>query len=166
MASAGGCAEAVAARSYASWDRDHPGPGWYDTCDSTACQVFRGVATYNSAGVVIARREYAASDAAVAATAGVVVTFSGQVAFTQFSASNGGWAVAGSLPYQRAFADPYDGVVPSTAHTWTATLQASTLESAYPVSAACGVCGCWAGTAMASGAAGSRTSFCRDRPAR
>ena len=126
-------AQAVAARSYASWDRDHPGPGWYDTCDSTACQVFRGVATYNSAGVVIARREYAASDAAVAATAGVVVTFSGQVAFTQFSASNGGWAVAGSLPYQRAFADPYDGVVPSTAHTWTATLQASTLESAYPV---------------------------------
>ena len=126
-------AQAVAARSYASWDQDHPGPGWYDTCDSTACQVFKGVATYNAAGGVIARHEHPLSDAAVAGTAGQVVTFSGQVAFTQFSASNGGWAVAGSLPYQRAFADPFDGVVPSTAHTWTATLQASALESAYPV---------------------------------
>ena len=105
-------AQAVAARSYATWDRDHPGPWWYDTCDSTACQVFRGVATYNAAGEL--------------------VTFAGAVAFTQFSASNGCWTVAGTAPYLRAFADPYDGLVASTAHSWTENVDASVLESAYP----------------------------------
>jgi hypothetical protein len=57
------------------------------------------------------------------------VTYAGKPAFTQFSASNGGWTAAGSQPYLTARADPYDGVHPSTAHDWTQSISISTLQS-------------------------------------
>jgi SpoIID/LytB domain protein len=108
--------QAVAARTYAEYERLHvPAGRAYDTCDTTACQVFLPVES-----------EVAAADSAIAATAGMIVTYGGAAAFTQFSASNGGYSVAGSFPYLSAHADPYD------TYSWTKSLAVSTLEATWP----------------------------------
>jgi SpoIID/LytB domain protein len=108
--------QAVAARTYAEYERRHtPAGRAYDTCDTTACQVMGSVET-----------EQAAADAAIAATARQVALYSGAPAFTQFSAANGGYTVAGSQPYLVAKADPYD------AYTWQATVAATSIERAWP----------------------------------
>ena len=125
-------AQAVAARSYARWQRTEEPGSWYDTCDSTRCQVFSGVADYTAAGELIRRYEHPASDAAVAATAGRLLLHDGVPAFAQFGSSNGGWTVRGSRPYLQAFEDPYDGVVSGSPHTWRATLSAAAVAAAYP----------------------------------
>ena len=126
-------AQAVAARTYALHDRaDRPTGSYYDTCDTTQCQVFSGVAEYTLAGSRTRTFEASASTAAVSATAGQVLTYGGSLAFTQFSASNGGWATDGGQPYLKAFADPYDGAVPNGANSWSASISATTLERRYP----------------------------------
>ncbi|MDH2413718.1 SpoIID/LytB domain-containing protein [Nocardioides sp. CER19] len=115
-------AQAVAARTYAAYDRAHaPASRSYQTCDSTSCQVYGGVAA-----------ETRATDAAVAATNGQVVTYAGQLAFTQFSSSSGGWTVRGSVPYQAAKADPYDAWAGNRVHDWTATVTAAQVQAAWP----------------------------------
>ena len=114
-------AQAVAARTYAAWSRDLNPARYYQICDTTACQVYRG-----------ASAEDPRADAAVGATAHRIMTYQGQPAFTQFSASNGGWSTAGSRPYLVAKADPYDGGVPSSAHAWTLEVGAARIERAYP----------------------------------
>ena len=122
--------QAVAARTYAAFDRaSKPGTALYDTCDTTACQVYSGKADYTSSGTLSASHEFAASTNAVTSTSGRVVTYAGSLAFTQFSAANGGWMAAGSQPYLAAKADPYDGVHPSNAHDWTASISVASLQS-------------------------------------
>ena len=119
-------AQAVAARSYAVADqRSGPGGsyGYADICDTTSCQVYRGVAGEN-----------ATADQAIAATAGQVrASASGAVAPTEFSASTGGWTAGGTFP---AVVDDGDSVCVSSAcnpnHDWTATISASEIEGAYP----------------------------------
>jgi len=114
-------AQAVAARSYASFDRANATPGrTWDTCDST-CQMYSGVPA-----------EKAASDAAIAATAGQTVTYGGKAAFTQFGAANGGYSASGGRPYLAARADPYDGVVANSAHSWTASISAASIQARWP----------------------------------
>ncbi|HSK27769.1 MAG TPA: SpoIID/LytB domain-containing protein [Jiangellales bacterium] len=126
-------AQSVAARTYASRERHARTSAAWDTCDDSACQVFAGTATYAGDGVTLRQRhENPLTDQAVAATATRILQHHGIPAFTQFSSSNGGWTVAGNQPYQVAKADPYDGVVPSTASSWTATLTAAQVQSAYP----------------------------------
>jgi SpoIID/LytB domain protein len=123
-------AQAVAARSYAAFDKaSKSSTALYDTCDTTACQMYSGVADYSTSGTRTASHEYAASTAAITATQGALVTYGGKPAFTQFSASNGGWMAAGGQPYLVAKADPYDGVHPSSAHDWTASISVSGLQS-------------------------------------
>jgi SpoIID/LytB domain protein len=126
-------AQAVAARTYASHQRHHA-TGATDTCDTTSCQVYRGRARLAIDGTLLTTYEAASTDAAITGTSGRVVITGGafSYAFTQFSASNGGWSVAGSVPYLRAGYDPYDGVVASTAHRWTTRVSASTIRAAYP----------------------------------
>ena len=68
------------------------------------------------------------------ATAGQIRTYDHWAAFTQFSASNGGWTVDGGQPYLQANADPWDGLTPNYAHSWTATLSAAQLQAAFPSS--------------------------------
>ena len=80
-----------------------------DTCDSTACQVYRGAAEWTASGSSV-QREWASSTAAVAATSGVALTYGGAWILGEFSSSNGGQTVASSLAYQTSKADPYDGV--------------------------------------------------------
>jgi SpoIID/LytB domain protein len=112
-------AQAVAARSYAWWDVQTPG-SYYDICDTTSCQVYKGRPV-----------EDARTNSAIASTAGVALYYNGAPAFTQFSASNGGASLDGGQPYLRAALDPYDGLAGNPDHDWTTTLSASYFESTY-----------------------------------
>ncbi|HEY6684179.1 MAG TPA: SpoIID/LytB domain-containing protein, partial [Propionibacteriaceae bacterium] len=112
-------AQAVAARSYAVRLQNFAGNAGYDTCDTTACQVYRGMAHETSDG-----------NAAVKATTGTIVTYRGVVALTQYASSNGGHSARGDYPYLAAQPDPYDGVIKSQA--WTRTLSASSISRAWP----------------------------------
>lgn len=109
-------AQAVAARTYADHARDNP-RAYYDICSSTTCQVYGGIGDSEPE-----------SDAAIRATAGEVLVSDGATAFTQFSSSNGGWTVAGSVPYLVAKQDTWDPV-----NKWTYRLPATKLEAAYDV---------------------------------
>ena len=93
-------AQAVAARTYAAYERDHPLGSDYQICDTSSCQVYGG---YDA--------EHPASNSAVDATRQQVLLASGKPAFTQFGASSGGWTSAGSVSYLPARQDPYDGCV-------------------------------------------------------
>ncbi len=114
-------AQAVAARSYAARDRADNVARHYQTCDTTACQVYGGVGA-----------EDARSNAAVRSTAHRILSYQGRPAFTQFSSSSGGWLSRGSVPYLVAKADPYDGHSQNPMHTWTTTLTRVTIQRAYP----------------------------------
>ena len=112
-------AQAVAARSYAVRLQKFAGNVGYDICDTTACQVYRGMAHETTGG-----------NAAVKATTGTIVTYRGVVALTQYASSNGGHSARGDYPYLAAKRDPYDGVIKSQA--WTRTLSASSISRAWP----------------------------------
>jgi SpoIID/LytB domain protein len=119
-------AQAIAARTYATYDQQHAASGSvWDTCDSTYCQMYRGLHATSAYGTVTSAEP--SSDAAIAATAGRIRTYGGSAAFTQFSASNGNWSVAGTVPYLQAAADPYDDYP-----TWTTSVSAATLQHIYP----------------------------------
>ncbi|MCU4185551.1 hypothetical protein K6U06_14375 [Acidiferrimicrobium sp. IK] len=126
-------AQAVAARSYAlSYVRAAGGP----ICDTTYCQVYDG--DQDAAGNPTNSAYTTYSDAAVQATAGVVRTCTaaacgtpGQVAFTEFSSSTGGWTAGGAFS---AAVDDGDGVAQAgnPNHDWSQTVPASSIEAAWP----------------------------------
>jgi stage II sporulation protein D len=103
-------AQAVAARSYAV-ATDKPGP--FDQYPDTRSQVYRGVTG-----------EMASTNAAVAATAGEVLTYAGAPAATYFFSTSGGhtenvenvFLGADPEPYLRGVPDPYDTGSPY--HRW------------------------------------------------
>lgn len=114
-------AQAVAARTYAAFlmqADEHP---HYDLCDTAYCQVYGG-----------ADAEHEASDAAIAATKGVVVVKGGAPIFSQFSASNGGWSSAGSRSYLVAQPDPYDAWDGNPHTKWKVSVDASAIEGTWP----------------------------------
>jgi SpoIID/LytB domain protein len=111
-------AQAVAARTYAAYERAHrSGP----ICDTWSCQVYGGFSA-----------EHPASNAAVDASAHEVLLADGEAAFTQFGSSSGGWTSAGSVPYLPAQEDPYDGWDGNANHTWSLRVQDGRLEAAWP----------------------------------
>ncbi len=114
-------AQAVAARTYGAWDRAQDPSHYYHICDTTSCQVYKGVAGEHSLG-----------DEAVSATSKQVLRYDGSPAFTQFSSSSGGWTSAGSVPYLVAKKDPYDDWSGNSVHDWSVPLSASTISGAYP----------------------------------
>lgn len=125
-------AQAIAARTYAAQQRASASIfSTYDICDSSACQAFGGTRLRSPSGA-LTPVEYPSTDAAIAATAGQIRTYGGTPAFTQFGSSNGGFSVAGGQPYLVAKADPWDGAVANSMHTWTATLPVSTIQAYYP----------------------------------
>lgn len=97
-------AQAVAARTYGANAKLAPLARDYDICDSTWCQVYGGHAHYDSAG----RLTWTDYPPAAHATVNRVLQYGGTPIFAQFSASNGGWSVAGGEPYLVAKRDPYD----------------------------------------------------------
>ncbi len=112
-------AQAVAARTYGV--RGLTPTRYYDMCDTTSCQVYRGYSA-----------ETKATDAAVSATSAKILTYDGKPAFTQFSSSSGGYTAVGSQPYLKAVADPYDDWSGNANHDWSKTVSASTVQKAYP----------------------------------
>lgn len=114
-------AQSVAARTYAAFERAQPAAPHYDLCDTSQCQVYGG-----------ADVEHPAATDAIRATAHQGVLHDGAPAFTQFSASNGGWSSAGSMPYLLAQPDPYDAVANPTYSTWTTSVDDTVVEQAWP----------------------------------
>jgi SpoIID/LytB domain protein len=121
-------AQSVAARTYASYEIAHPkNKHYYDVYDDTRDQVYSGKA-----------HEAASTNAAVKATENpkaqtgdVLVDADGHPAFTQFSSSDGGWTVSGGQSYLPAQRDPYDGLVPSSVHSWATSVSARAIQQAY-----------------------------------
>jgi SpoIID/LytB domain protein len=109
-------AQAVAARTYAVRERADSGSRYYDLCDTAHCQVYSGVGGEHSGANDDVRR-----------TKGRVVMYGGKPAFTQFSASNGGYTVAGSEPYLVAQADPSDAYP-----AWKITVDGAKLSDLRP----------------------------------
>jgi stage II sporulation protein D len=115
-------AQAVAARTYAAYERDHaPAGRHYQLCDTTSCQVYGG---YDA--------EHPASTEAVTATRGLGLLSGGEPAFTQFASSSGGWTSAGSMPYLAAFQDPYDGWSGNPVHDWSVRVTDTAIERTWP----------------------------------
>ncbi|GAA2135576.1 hypothetical protein GCM10009844_00980 [Nocardioides koreensis] len=114
-------AQAVASRTYAAYEREHTNNRAFDLCDTAACQAYGGFSA-----------ESASSNDAVRATARRVLTHQGGTAFAQFSASNGGWTVAGQFPYLPAQEDPYEGSS-TDYYGWTATVSDTDIEDAYNI---------------------------------
>ncbi|MET0525152.1 MAG: SpoIID/LytB domain-containing protein [Nocardioides sp.] len=114
--------QAIAARTYAAFERANPLSSIYQICDTTSCQVYGGFSA-----------EYASTNKAIDATKfSVRLDSAGKPAFTQFSSSNGGWTVAGSQPYLVAKKDPYDGWSGNPNSSWTLPLTAGNVERNYP----------------------------------
>jgi stage II sporulation protein D len=114
--------QAVAARTYAAFKRARHTADPWDICDTTACQVYKGVVS-----------EAASTTAAVQATANQIRALGGQPIVAEFSASNGGYTVASSLPYQVAKVDPYDAAGGANPNTlWTVSLTTAEVRSRYP----------------------------------
>jgi len=114
-------AQAVAARTYALFERAEFANRYYQICDTTSCQVYGGLGDETSGG-----------NAAVKATAGRYLAYKGGPAFTQFSASSGGWTSDGGKPYLPAQADPYDDWSGNYVHSWSVAANASVLERRFP----------------------------------
>jgi stage II sporulation protein D len=105
--------QAVAARTYAI--TTNAGGSAFDVYPDTRSQMYQGVGA-----------ETAATDAAVAATRGQVVTYSGVPVVTYFFNSSGGhtenienvWPASKPEPWLRGVVDPYDTAGGDPYHRW------------------------------------------------
>jgi stage II sporulation protein D len=110
-------AQAVAARTYAI--TSDVGGAAFDLYPDTRSQMYKGVAA-----------ETPATDAAVAATRGQVVTDHGDPVITYFFASSGGhteniedaWPGSQPEPWLRGVVDRYDGAGGDPYHRWTRSM--------------------------------------------
>lgn len=118
-------AQAVAARTFAI--TNDVGGSAYDLYPDTRSQEYGGVGA-----------ETAASDAAVAATAGQIVTYDGAPAMTYFFSSSGGYTEdvqnafpgASPEPWLRGVVDPYDGADGNDSyHRWSRRMTMATAEA-------------------------------------
>jgi len=114
-------AQAVAARSYAAFQRRYQKNGYYDVVDTTADQAYGG-----------ADAEVASTDAAIKRTVGKIRKYAGAPAFTQFSSSMGGFTLKGSKPYLVSQADPYEKYSSNPYATWKHTLTVRQLNRRWP----------------------------------
>ncbi len=112
-------AQAVAARSYALAGGARTSGA--KTCDTTACQVYSGMATVSATGAVTSK-ENSLSDTAVANTNGWVMRLGNAIARTEFSSSTGGYTAGGTFA---AVPDAGDAVSLNPNRVWTTTLKAS-----------------------------------------
>lgn len=116
-------AQAVAARTYAI--TSDAGGTAYQLYPDTRSQMYRGVAA-----------ETPATDAAVAATRGRIVTFRGAPATTYFFASSGGhtedienvWLGNAPDPWLKGVTDPYDNAGGDPYHRWSERMPLATAK--------------------------------------
>jgi peptidoglycan hydrolase-like amidase len=135
-------AQAVAARSYALAQRryTYQAPAGTvlaiaaSTCDTQACQVYRGAALRPSAASAIpepSNYEFPNTDFAVGQTAGQIRRWpDGRIVSTMFSSSSGGWTSggAGFTPVL----DAGDAVASNARHNWTISVPVATIEGRWP----------------------------------
>jgi SpoIID/LytB domain protein len=133
-------AQAVAARSYAAWRRQHRRTAQVDIVDTTSDQAYHG---YSAEKTALTSCPWTNADgsktsadvAAVTATAGqVLVDSNAAPLFAQYSASNGGFETAGGQSYLPARPDAWDGVPTDSwnSHSWTDSITAGQIQAAYP----------------------------------
>jgi SpoIID/LytB domain protein len=123
-------AQAVAARSYGLAENRET---YAKTCDNI-CQTYRGAAYRSGVSGAFVAQEFAPTDAAVAATSGVVRRYgsqSGAIAYAMFSSSSGGYTAQNSLGFT-AVPDEGDAVAGNAGHTWTTSLSTAAIASKYP----------------------------------
>jgi SpoIID/LytB domain protein len=113
-------AQAVAARTYAAYERLLSRDRYYQICDTTFCQVYAGRSV-----------EKRSTNQAVDATAHEILRYAKKPALTQFSSSSGGWTSDGGLPYLPAQRDPYDDWSGNVVHNWQATISVRKLRSLF-----------------------------------
>lgn len=124
-------AQAIAARTYGMFERAQNAGRLYDICDYDQCQVYGGMTHYDAAGNVLWRDE----PSVVTGNSNKVLTYKGAAAFTQFSASNGGWTVDGGQPYLVAKADPYDNATSGDPYlNWSAQVSQSQVAGYFGLS--------------------------------
>ena len=127
-------AQAVAARSYAMAETRYL--PYARTCD-LSCQAYYGAAMRGSLAGTFTVIEHPATDAAVAATAGMVRRVgsqTGPIALTMFAASTGGHTVDGVgalMPYD-GVVDAGDAVSLNPYHRWQVDVPISRIETAFP----------------------------------
>ncbi|MGF1535153.1 MAG: SpoIID/LytB domain-containing protein [Elainellaceae cyanobacterium] len=117
-------AQAVAARSYALYQREHRGNPVFDVGDTAAWQVYKGLI-----------QEEPSTVAAVDATEGQVLTYNGQIIEAVFHSSSGGhtenvedvWSSA--IPYLRGVPD-FDQNAP--VFRWSEQISAADLKAKLP----------------------------------
>jgi SpoIID/LytB domain protein len=121
-------AQAVAARTYSLASKRAT---YAQTCDTGQCQVYPGMARRSSLSSQYAVQEDPRTDAAVAATAGVILrNAAGKPAFAQFSSSSGGYTAGINFP---AVEDLGDAVAANPGHNWTTTVTRANIEKAFNV---------------------------------
>ncbi len=114
-------AQAVAARSMATFQYNRFLSRGYNLVDTTTSQVYRGITAEDSR-----------SNAAVDATSGEIATYNGKVAETVYSASSGGYTAdsqyvwGNAVPYLKAKPDPYESAANHV--PWTRTITTKELE--------------------------------------
>lgn len=113
-------AQSVAARTHAAFERRSRGGAW-DVYDTTASQVYGGKDA-----------EHPAATAAVRATRREVLVHGGRPAFTQFSASSGGWTSGSSQPYLVTQRDRWDTWSGNPYRSWQVTTRDGVLEQKWP----------------------------------
>ena len=119
-------AQAIASRTYAL--TSHAGGSRFDVYADTRSQVYKG-----------ASAETSQTNAAIASTAGQIVTYAGQPATTYFFASSGGhtedvqYAFEGSEPepWLEAVTDPYEGSSTRWKYTLSSTVAAARLSGLF-----------------------------------
>jgi SpoIID/LytB domain protein len=132
--------QAVAARTYAVWRRQHPRTGQVDIVDTTSDQAYHG---YSAEKTALTSCPWTNADgsktsagvAAIAATnAQVMVDANGKAIFAQYSASNGGFGTSGGQTYLPSRPDAWDGVPTESwnSHAWTDSVTAGQIQAAYP----------------------------------
>jgi stage II sporulation protein D len=114
-------AQAIAARTYAAFEVADSTNRVYQLCDTSSCQVYGGKSA-----------EFASTNQATSATAGQIRTFHGAPAFTQFSASNGGWMSDGGQAYLVAKKDTFDPWSGNPYRAWTTNVTSEAIEKAWP----------------------------------
>ena len=123
-------AQAVAARSFALAENRET---YAKTCDNV-CQTYRGAAYRVGVSGAFVAQEFGPTDAAVMATSGVVRRYgsqSGAIVYAMYSSSSGGFTASNTLGFTPVV-DDGDAVAGNTAHNWTATVDAATVQAAWP----------------------------------
>ena len=115
--------QAVAARSYALAEVRY---AYAKTCDTIRCQVYSG--RRSRRGSEGWDHEAAATDAAVAATAGMVRLLDGVVSRTEFSASTGGHTITVDFT---GVPDAGDDVSINPVHRWTDQIDVDRVSEAF-----------------------------------